>query len=241
MNFQSSFLSTRFENRDQLISFLQKENNSYSNFILEKLNCPIQTDQIFQKHHIQPKHANGPDIEWNEISLTLAEHADAHKRLFDCYGNYYDKSAWLMMTGQTEEGLKAMKKQIQLKMKLEKRGFFDPNLQRELSKRPKSRKPYARNKYICATLEKGFILESINTKEEICFLPQECSSMVFVIDKWVKHPTMIAYQKKWKECSRKEKFYLYTALTRLFTGHRDLKSGKCLFSVANWRLLGIFL
>lgn len=53
-------------NKQQLISFLQKEKNPYSIFILEKISLSqtqIFRDQITEKqiHHIQPKHLNGLD------------------------------------------------------------------------------------------------------------------------------------------------------------------------------------
>jgi hypothetical protein len=50
--------------------------------------------EITHKHHIIPKHAGGTDDPSNIIELTLAEHAAAHKLLYDQYGRWQDKVAW---------------------------------------------------------------------------------------------------------------------------------------------------
>jgi hypothetical protein len=50
-------------------------------------------------HHIIPKHAGGSDDPSNLIELTVKEHAEAHKKLFDDYGRIQDKLAWLGLEG----------------------------------------------------------------------------------------------------------------------------------------------
>jgi hypothetical protein len=55
---------------------------------------------IYHKHHIIPKHMNGSDDVENLIELTIEEHADAHKILWEKYGKVEDKIAWLALTGQ---------------------------------------------------------------------------------------------------------------------------------------------
>ena len=47
------------------------------------------------KHHIVPKHMGGNDDKNNFIELTIEKHADAHKKLFEEYGHWQDKVAWL--------------------------------------------------------------------------------------------------------------------------------------------------
>jgi hypothetical protein len=47
------------------------------------------------KHHIIPKHAGGTDCPANLISLTVEQHANAHKLLYEHYGRIQDKRAWL--------------------------------------------------------------------------------------------------------------------------------------------------
>ena len=47
------------------------------------------------KHHIIPKHLGGSDDESNLIELTIEEHAEEHRKLYEKYGNEKDKIAWL--------------------------------------------------------------------------------------------------------------------------------------------------
>jgi hypothetical protein len=46
------------------------------------------------KHHIIPRHMGGSDKPDNLIELTIEEHANAHKELFEKYNNPYDEIAW---------------------------------------------------------------------------------------------------------------------------------------------------
>jgi ATP-dependent 26S proteasome regulatory subunit len=55
---------------------------------------------IKHKHHIVPKHAGGTDDSSNIIELTIEEHAEAHKILYEKYGRIEDKLAWLGLSGQ---------------------------------------------------------------------------------------------------------------------------------------------
>ena len=45
-------------------------------------------------HHIIPKHMGGNDELENLIELTVEEHAEAHKKLWDQYGLWQDYLAW---------------------------------------------------------------------------------------------------------------------------------------------------
>jgi len=55
---------------------------------------------ITHKHHIIPKHAGGSDHSDNIIRLTIPEHADAHKKLFEKNGMWQDELAWRGLSGQ---------------------------------------------------------------------------------------------------------------------------------------------
>lgn len=55
------------------------------------------------KHHIIPRHMGGSDEPSNLIELTVEEHADAHRLLYEQYGKLQDKIAWLMLSGKTDE------------------------------------------------------------------------------------------------------------------------------------------
>jgi hypothetical protein len=54
---------------------------------------------FFHKHHIIPKHAGGTDDPSNLIYLTVEEHAEAHKLLFEQCGRWQDKLAWKALSG----------------------------------------------------------------------------------------------------------------------------------------------
>ena len=55
---------------------------------------------IKHKHHIIPKHAGGTDDPSNLVELTIEEHAEAHRVLYETYGRNEDRWAWLGLTGQ---------------------------------------------------------------------------------------------------------------------------------------------
>jgi hypothetical protein len=51
------------------------------------------------KHHIIPKHMGGTDDSDNLIVLTIEEHAEAHRVLYEKHGHTQDKVAWLGLAG----------------------------------------------------------------------------------------------------------------------------------------------
>jgi hypothetical protein len=51
------------------------------------------------KHHIIPKHAGGTDDTSNIITLTIPEHAEAHRLLYEQHGRWQDRVAWLSLAG----------------------------------------------------------------------------------------------------------------------------------------------
>lgn len=55
---------------------------------------------VKHKHHIIPRHAGGTDEPSNLVELTIAEHAEAHKKLYETYGRKEDYWAWMGLTGQ---------------------------------------------------------------------------------------------------------------------------------------------
>jgi hypothetical protein len=55
-------------------------------------------------HHIIPRHAGGTDDPTNLVELTIAEHADAHRILYEEHGRWQDYVAWQGLLGlMTEE------------------------------------------------------------------------------------------------------------------------------------------
>ena len=55
---------------------------------------------IKHKHHILPRHAGGTDNPSNIVLLSVEEHAEAHKKLYDQHGRKEDRWAWLGLSGQ---------------------------------------------------------------------------------------------------------------------------------------------
>lgn len=51
------------------------------------------------KHHIVPKHMGGSNDPSNIVELTIKEHAEAHRALFEQYGCIQDYLAWKGLTG----------------------------------------------------------------------------------------------------------------------------------------------
>ena len=51
-------------------------------------------------HHIIPRHAGGTDAPENLIELTIEEHAEAHRLLYEEFGRWEDEIAWKTLSGQ---------------------------------------------------------------------------------------------------------------------------------------------
>jgi hypothetical protein len=49
---------------------------------------------MYHLHHIIPKHMGGTDDPSNIIKLTISEHAEAHRILWEKYGRKEDELAW---------------------------------------------------------------------------------------------------------------------------------------------------
>lgn len=54
---------------------------------------------IYHIHHIIPRHMGGTDDPSNLVKLTIEEHAEAHKKLWEDHGSEYDRIAWLGLSG----------------------------------------------------------------------------------------------------------------------------------------------
>ena len=52
------------------------------------------------KHHIIPKHMGGTDDTSNLVELTVEEHAEAHRTLFEQHGQWEDYIAWQGLSGR---------------------------------------------------------------------------------------------------------------------------------------------
>lgn len=51
------------------------------------------------RHHIIPRHAGGTDDPANIVLLTIEEHAEAHRILYEEHGRWQDYAAWMGLSG----------------------------------------------------------------------------------------------------------------------------------------------
>jgi hypothetical protein len=56
--------------------------------------------KLKHKHHIVPRHVGGPDLPNNIVELSVTEHAEAHRLLYEQHGRWQDKIAWLGLSGR---------------------------------------------------------------------------------------------------------------------------------------------
>jgi len=54
---------------------------------------------VYHKHHVIPRHAGGTDDPDNLVRLTVEDHADAHRILFEQYGRWQGEIAWKALSG----------------------------------------------------------------------------------------------------------------------------------------------
>jgi len=55
---------------------------------------------VKHRHHIKPRHMGGSDDPSNIIELTVEEHAEAHRVLYELHGKEEDRLAWLGLSKQ---------------------------------------------------------------------------------------------------------------------------------------------
>ncbi len=239
MNFQQNIT-----NRDELINYLSAQANSYTLFILAIIDRNPETleGQITNKHHIIPRHSGGPDKPFNILIVTLEEHIEAHRLLFENYGALSDSAAFHMMSGRIAKGEEVIRQKAQQTMKDKKIGFFSSETQRNLANRPHApRRPYTRDAFVTAALERGFTLEKKvgDTLETVVIEPSECPNLTFVVNKLMQCPSMHDKRTKWDLEQHKSQNWIVSSLTRIITGYRCSKTGKMLFSVLGWTVKGI--
>lgn len=61
-------------------------------------------------HHIIPRHMGGSDDPSNLVYLSVEEHAEAHRKLWEQHGHWEDRIAWMGLSGQIskQEAIKMM-------------------------------------------------------------------------------------------------------------------------------------
>lgn len=127
--------------RTFLIEKLREQHTEYANACLFYLGRELESaEDMVESHHVIPRFEGGPDDEWNLISLSHEEHMDLHFLRYQSYQKPEDLLALRFRKKMTPELIAAQAEQMRAhheKMKQQKKGFYDPNLQQELAKRPR--------------------------------------------------------------------------------------------------------
>lgn len=91
----------------------------------------------YHNHHIIPRHMGGTDDPSNLIKLTIEEHAEAHRLLWEQYEKQEDRLAWLGLSGMIskEELIKEMSLQAGLKCMSLKVGIHHPDWDKRIGAR----------------------------------------------------------------------------------------------------------
>lgn len=58
---------------------------------------------VIHRHHIIPRHMGGSDAEENIAILSIEDHAEAHRNLYESYGKIEDFIAWKCLSGKSNE------------------------------------------------------------------------------------------------------------------------------------------
>ena len=108
---------------------------------------------IYHKHHIIPKHMGGSDDPSNLIELTVEEHAEAHRKLFEEYGRWQDELAWKGLSQQiscadavkeaiirANKGIRKSKEHILKNSESHKGVIFSEDRKRKISEAKKGKK-----------------------------------------------------------------------------------------------------
>lgn len=120
---------------EQLTFFLSTEKNAYKTFInkYKKRTNSLLVETEF--HHILPLYANGPNKKWNLIQLSVHEHQMAHQLLYDVYKNTEDLCALRFRKKKHSEAYKLRIQLAHQAQRLNKKGFFNSNMQSENGKK----------------------------------------------------------------------------------------------------------
>lgn len=103
----------------------------------------INNSMKTHNHHIIPRHMGGTNDPTNLIELTIEEHAEAHRKLYEEHGRHQDKRAWMglakLMTG--EEIIREITEEWKAKLrkpKKDKSKYFGNTNAKNLAGKPKS-------------------------------------------------------------------------------------------------------
>ena len=58
---------------------------------------------IYHKHHVVPRYMGGANDPSNIVELTVEEHAEAHRKLYEEHGRWQDYLAWKGLSGRIDK------------------------------------------------------------------------------------------------------------------------------------------
>ncbi|MBC8435789.1 MAG: HNH endonuclease [Proteobacteria bacterium] len=122
---------------------------------------------ITHRHHIIPRHTGGSDDQSNLVTLTIHEHAEAHKKLFEEHGRWQDEVAWRQLSGQIDcaEALKEAQVKSN-KGKQRKLGYITPEeTKRKISQKLKGRKHSEEHRKNNSASHKGYKQSAEHTRK----------------------------------------------------------------------------
>ena len=131
-------------------------------------------------HHIVPKHMGGTDDPSNLIELSVEEHAEAHKKLYEEYGNEYDRIAYEALSG-------IIKKEEVIQQVLSEAG--------KRGGAPKGRVPWNKGK---KGVQKNLYLAELNKSRKGQPLSQEVKEKIGAANTGRKRPDLAERNKKRK-------------------------------------------
>lgn len=96
----------------------------------------------YHKHHIIPKHMGGSNDPSNLVLVTVEQHANLHKQLWEDLGHEEDRIAWLCLSGQitTQEATLSAIRMARAKSKGVKRNPLSEDAKRKISESKKGKK-----------------------------------------------------------------------------------------------------
>ena len=110
------------------------------------------------KHHIVPRHMGGSDDPSNLIELTVEEHAEAHRKLYEEYGHIEDYCAWKGLAGTIG------KEEIILMLAKQPKGPRSEETKNKISKAHKGKKLSDKTKEKLSAINKGKTLSEEHKK-----------------------------------------------------------------------------
>jgi len=87
---------------DNIINSSVSRDTPISTYSRQTKEVYMSSNTIYHTHHIIPRYMGGSDDPSNLVKLTIEEHAEAHRKLYEEHGRTQDKLAWKALLGQSK-------------------------------------------------------------------------------------------------------------------------------------------